>query len=81
MAEGLSRLWLNFSLSKEESVGVKVVDQCMIGIADRGRSCVVGKLIADRVIGKDAIKATLTKGWKPVGTIRFKVLGENLFLV
>jgi hypothetical protein len=42
---------------------------------------VVGKLFADRVIGKDALKTTQVKWWRPTRMISFKVLGENLFLV
>lgn len=41
----------------------------------------VGKLIAKRMVSKETIKATLLKGWKPLGTLSFKVLGENLFLI
>jgi hypothetical protein len=37
--------------------------------------------MADRIIGKDAIKSTLIKGWKPSGMTCFKVLGDNLFLI
>jgi hypothetical protein len=40
-----------------------------------------GLLISDRIIGKDAIKSTLIKGWKPTMTTIFKALGDNLFLV
>lgn len=81
MAEDLSKLWKNFSLSEEESSGVEAFDQGMQGTVDHGKNCLVGKLISDRVIGKDAIKSTLIRGWKPAGTSVFKVLGDNLFLV
>jgi hypothetical protein len=47
----------------------------------RGNLCLVGKLIFDRSIGKDTIRTTLVKGWRPMGLMTFKVLGENLFLV
>lgn len=53
----------------------------MHDIADLGRSCLVGKLISDRLIGKEAIKSTLIKGRRPTGMTSFKVLGDNLFLV
>jgi hypothetical protein len=55
------------------------MDQGTIGIANCGRSCLVGKLVADRIIRKDAIKSTLIRGWKPTGMTVFKVLGDNLF--
>jgi hypothetical protein len=42
---------------------------------------VVGKLFADQIIGKETIKSTMVKGWRPSGMTSFKVLGENIFLV
>jgi hypothetical protein len=81
MAEDLSNLWRNFTLSEDESLGVDVIDLGMTELGSRGKSCMVGKLISDRVIGKDAIKSTLIRGWRPAGTIGFKVLGDNIFLL
>jgi hypothetical protein len=42
---------------------------------------VVGKLIADQLVSKETIKTTLLRWWKLSGTLSFKILGENLFLV
>jgi hypothetical protein len=81
MADDLSTLWRNFSLSEEESLEVEVTVLVMNVFAMRGRSCLVGKSIVDQIIGKDAIKSTMIRGWKPTGTTTFKILGENLFLV
>lgn len=36
--------------------------------------------MVDRIISKE-IKSTLIKGWRPTGTVSFKVAGENLFLL
>jgi hypothetical protein len=81
MAKDLSNLWRNFSLPEEESLEVEATKQGLHYIAARGRSCLVGKLLADCLIGKDAIKATLIRGQKPTRTTILKNLGENLFLV
>lgn len=81
MAEDLTTLWGNFSLSEEESVGVEVPVLALEGLVNRGQSCLVGKLVADHVVSKDIIKSKLIRGWKPTGSIKFTVLGENLFLV
>jgi hypothetical protein len=81
MAEDLPSLWRNISLSKEESLEVEEVEVGMHDIVDRGRSCLVGKLFAGRIIGKDALNSTLIKGWKPLGSTSFKVLGDNFFLM
>jgi hypothetical protein len=81
MAEGLSNLWKIFSLSEEESLEVEVFVQWANDLTTRGNSCLVDRLIADRVIGKKVLKSSLGKIWKSIGRITFTVLGENLFLV
>jgi hypothetical protein len=43
--------------------------------------CIVGKLIVERMVRKEAFKASLIPWWKPSGNLSFKVLGENLFLI
>jgi hypothetical protein len=59
MAEDLTKLWRNFSLSEEERLGVVVVEQGMHEIGSRGKACMVCKLFSDRLIGKDVIRSTL----------------------
>lgn len=81
MAEDLTKLWRAFSLSEDESLVVEAIEMEGHNINVRGRSCLVGKLLADRTIGKDSIKSTLIRGWKPSGTTVFKNLGNNLFLM
>lgn len=81
MADELIRKWGNFSLSEEESVGVEAIDSVVEVLESRGQSWLVGKLVADKTIGKDYIRSTFIKGWKPTGSLHFKVLGENLFLL
>lgn len=46
-----------------------------------GKTCLVGKLLADCLIGKNTIRSTLIKGWRPVGNTSFTNLGDNLFLI
>jgi hypothetical protein len=41
----------------------------------------VGKLRADQFVGKDVIKRTLKRGWRPTGRLDFKVVGDNMFLM
>jgi hypothetical protein len=42
---------------------------------------VLGKLVTNRMVSKEAIKMTLMRWWKPSGSFSFQVLGENMFLV
>jgi hypothetical protein len=50
-------------------------------VSSWGQLCVVGKLIADHYVSKETIKTTLMQWWKRLGSLSFKVLGENVFLV
>jgi hypothetical protein len=68
-------------VSEEESLGVEVVEQGMHEIGSRGKACMVCKLFSDRLIGKDAIRSTLVGAWRPEGTLVFKALGDNIFLL
>lgn len=81
MADDLSKLWGNLSISEEQSVEVEVQDQELEEIVVRGHSSLVGRLMADRFVSKEIIRSTLIRGWRPMGTLSFKVLGTNLFLL
>lgn len=61
-AEDLAKLWGKFSLSEEESLGVVVQEEALTAVAAKGQSCLAEKLLADRIIGKEAIRSTLIKG-------------------
>ena len=81
MVDDLSRLWGSLSLSEMEGAEMVVQNQAWEVGANRGKTCVVGKLIANHMVSKETIRTTLIRGWKPSGTPNFKVLGDNMFLV
>jgi hypothetical protein len=62
MMDDLTNLWKNFTLTEEESCAVEASVQGPHHIVDRGKTCLVGKLLADRLVGKNAIRSTLIKG-------------------
>lgn len=73
MAKDLAELWGKFSLTEE--------DGDVAEITAKGKQCLVGKLISERVVGKESIRSTLCRGWKPTGSLSFKVEGENTFVI
>jgi hypothetical protein len=81
MAEELSRMWDSFSLRDDEETEMEIQQQAWEVGTIRGKSCLVGKLIPDRMVSKEVIRTTLTRGWKSEGHPNFKILGDNLFLV
>jgi hypothetical protein len=76
----ISDMWGKFSLKEEESVGVSLDAPDIVPLVNRGRSCVVGKMVADRIVPKEYYKAPLLRVWKPMGSVVFNVIGENLFI-
>jgi hypothetical protein len=80
-AEELSRMWGSFSLSEVEGEEMEINNQAWEVGAIRGKNCLVGKLVADHLVSKEAILTSLLRGWKPSKTPTFTVLGDNLFLV
>ena len=81
MVEDLTKMWGSFSLIEEDDVDVEIQKTTMAWLRDRGRSCLVGKLLADKFVGKESIKSSMLQWWKLKGTVSFKVVGENLFLI
>ena len=81
MVDDLSWMWGSFSLLEVEGSEMEVCKQAWEEGANRGKTCLVGKLIADHLVSKEVIRTTLLHGWKSSGTPAFKVLGDILFLV
>jgi hypothetical protein len=81
MAEELARLWGNLSLSAVESTDAVLLEEEVVELSAKGKSCVVGKLMSDHVVGKDQIRSKMIRSWKTTGMVSFKVVGKNLFLI
>jgi hypothetical protein len=45
------------------------------------QSCVLRKLVADKMVSRETIKSTIMQWWKPLDNLSIKVLGENMFLI
>jgi hypothetical protein len=76
----LSSMWVKFTLSEREDVEVQVGESGVDPLCNRGQSCLVGKLLSDRV-PKEFIKVHMLRAWKIQGSVSFKVLGEHLFFL
>ena len=79
MAEDLTKQWERFSLLDDEIEEVEAPDAEMEPLVNKGMVCVVRKLLADRVLGKEIRKTSLIRSWRPMGWVSFKTLGPNLF--
>lgn len=82
MTEELAKKWANLSLTEEEDCVEPHVCKDELEVGNTlGKTCVVGKLIADHMVSKETIRNDMMRWWKPSGNVSFKILGENLFLI
>lgn len=81
MTEDLTKMREKFTLMEEEDVELDAPEDKWEPVVERGSACVVGKLLADRVVGKEIIKIPLIRAWQPTGRVTFKTLGANIFLI
>ena len=63
----LSKLWENFSLLEEENEEVKIREDHIAPLVSRGHSCIIGKLLVDKTVGKEIIKTPILWARKPSG--------------
>lgn len=68
-------------MTEEENADVVINAPVLDGIVSKGQLCIMGKLLTERFVSKEIIKSKLIKVWQPTGSLSFKVLGENLFLI
>jgi hypothetical protein len=81
ITEDVTKMWERFTLLEEESVGIQTHEGDFEPLVGRGSSCVVGKLLADRTVGKEVIKTPLIRAWQPQKRVSFKNVGNNMFLI
>jgi hypothetical protein len=55
-----------------ENVRVDISEQEVDSVVMLGLACIVGKLLADRVVGKEILKTPLIRAWRPTGWVTDK---------
>jgi len=80
MEEELTKRWEKFSLNEAENTGVSLEVAKIEPMVHRGKVCLVGKIMAERIVPKEYFRAALIKIWKPIGSINFQVIGGNMFV-
>jgi len=79
--EDLSHLRGKFSLLEDETSEVSLEASEIEPMVSRGRYCLIGKLLSDRVVSKDFLKAPLRRAWRPAGETVFQAIEDNMFVV
>jgi len=80
MEDGLSEMWGKFSLHEDEDAGISLETAELVPVVNRGQGCIIGKIMADRIVPKEFFKTPITRMWRLIGSVSFRVIGDNLFL-
>ena len=67
-------MWGKFSLSEVKSIEEDFPEMEAISIETKGQSCLVGKLLSERVIRKETIRSTFIRALRPSGYVSFRVV-------
>ena len=81
MAEELEELWSKLSFTEEEDEEISLGSNNTKAARDRGRFCVILKVLSQRSVNVEALRKNLNMLWKPRKSIKFSGLEEDLFLV
>lgn len=81
MAEELSLMCGNLSLSEEEEIGVTLQAQEVAEIGKEGELCLVGGLIVEKPFNREAFKKTMASVWGLVDSVVFHEVGDSLFII
>ena len=81
MAEELELLWQKLTVTDEEEVSVNLGRECTRATKERGKNCLVKKVLSRRGIMLDALRKNIRMLWKPNKSIQISVIEEEMYLV
>ena len=81
MAEELEVLWQKLRVTKEEEESVKLGRGCTKAVKERGKNCLVMKVLSRRGVMLNALRKNFRMLWKPNKSMRISVIEDEMFLV
>ena len=81
MAEELELFWQKLTVTDEEEVSVNLGRECTRATKERGKNCLVMKVLSRRGIMLDALRKNIKMLWKPNKSIQISVIEEEMYLV
>jgi hypothetical protein len=81
MTEAIEELCGKMTLTEGESVGLTISEDDTADLRVHSGRCLVGKLLSDRLIQREAFRSLMSKLWRTVGKLVFKEMLENLWLI
>jgi hypothetical protein len=78
MIEAIEELCGKMTLTEGESVGLTISEDDTADLQVHSGRCLVGKLLSNRLIQREAFRSLMSKLWRTVGKLVFKEMLENL---
>ena len=70
-----------FPKTKGEQVGLAITAEDVEEARQKGRNCLVGGLLTDKKVNKEAFKNVLSRIWRVDGYVAFKEIQDNLWII
>jgi hypothetical protein len=67
MVEELLERWGKFTLDDDESMSVALDGEDIAPLVQKGKECLRGKQLADKIVSKVQLRAPLLRIWRPRG--------------
>jgi hypothetical protein len=68
-------------LMEGERKGITITEVDIADLRERSERCLLGRLMSDRRIQKEAFRELMNKLWKTLEVVAFKELHDNLWLL
>jgi hypothetical protein len=72
MADSIVELCENMSLTEGEQVGLCIHEDDTADLRMMWGKCLVGRLLTERRVQKDAFRISMAKLWRTIGSVIFK---------
>ncbi|XP_042939372.1 uncharacterized protein LOC122274396 [Carya illinoinensis] len=79
--EKLAKLWEGLILTEVEEEPITVAAQDIMAATQRGKNCLLAKVITERYFNNEALRSTMTQVWRNEGGMTFTEIGENSFML
>ena len=80
MAEELETLWQKLKVTEEKEISISLGEECTKATNERGKYCLVLRVLSKRGIMLDALRKNIRMLWKPNKSLQLSVIEEELFL-
>lgn len=74
--EELAKRWEGFQLTETEDAVFTLPEDVISESKVRGLHCLLGLIITEKRVNKEAFKSTMAQVWKLEGWVSFKEVGE-----